>query len=235
MKTDRGARSGALAPLLALSAGAVWSFGTVLARVADRSNAFQYLIWRSLGIIAVVEAWALITGRPQSTLLAFTSGRRMMAANVALLLASIGFVYAVKTTSPANAAFLGATTPLFGVVVARVFLGERIVWRTYLAIPIALVGLAIMVAGDVNVDGAGKDIVGDLAALASAAGFAFYAAIVRSKPDRDWTPVLPGYAALMILICSVVTFANGDTFVPPASDIALALSCTVRSSSSAAR
>ena len=27
----------------------------------------------------------------------------------------------------------------------------------------------------------------------------------------------------MILICGVVTFADGDTFVPPASDIALAL------------
>lgn len=223
MKTERASRGGALAPLLALSAGAVWSFGTVLSRVADESNAFQYLIWRSVGIIAVVEAWALLTRRPQSTLLAFTSGRRMMAANVALLLASIGFVYAVKTTSPANAAFLGATTPLFGVVVARVFLGERIAWRTYVAMTIALVGLAIMVAGDVNVGGARKDIIGDLAALASAAGFAFYAAIVRSKPDRDWTPVLPGYAALMILICGVVTFASGNTFVPPARDIALAV------------
>jgi drug/metabolite transporter, DME family len=225
--TERATRSGSLAPLLALSAGAVWSFGTVLARVADGSNAFQYLIWRSLGIIAVVEAWALVTGRPQSTLRAFTSGRRMMAANVALLLASIGFVYAVKTTSPANAAFLGATTPLFGVVVARVFLGERIAWRTYVAMAIALVGLAIMVAGDVNVAGqhdvAGKDILGDLAALASAVGFAFYAAIVRSAPERDWTPVLPGYGALMIVICSFVTFANGDTFVPPATDIALAV------------
>ncbi len=223
MTTDRATRSGAMAPLIALSAGAVWSFGTVLARVADHANAFQYLIWRSLGIIAVVEVWALVTRRPQSTLLAFTSGRRMMAANVALLLASIGFVYAVKTTSPANAAFLGATTPLFGVVVARVFLGERIAWRTYVAMAVALVGLAIMVAGDINVGGAGKDIVGDLAALASAVGFAFYAAIVRSAPERDWTPVLPGYGVLMILICSAVTFANGDTFVPPATDIALAV------------
>ena len=88
---------------------------------------------------------------------------------------------------------------------------------------VALVGLAIMVAGDVDVEGGGKEIVGDLAALASAAGFAFYAAIVRSAPDRDWTPVLPGYGALMILICGVVTFAGGDTFVPPAPDIALAL------------
>ena len=50
-RPERGARTAAR-----LSAGAVWSFGTVLARVADESNAFQYLIWRSLGIIAVVEA-----------------------------------------------------------------------------------------------------------------------------------------------------------------------------------
>ena len=76
MKTDRAGRAAALAPLLALGAGAVWSFGTVLARVADGSDAFQYLIWRSLGIIVVVEAWALFTGRPQSTIRAFTSGRR---------------------------------------------------------------------------------------------------------------------------------------------------------------
>jgi drug/metabolite transporter (DMT)-like permease len=221
VKTDRAARRGALAPLLALSAGAVWSFGTVLARAADGSNAFQYLIWRSVGIIVVVEAWALFTGRPQSTIRAFTSGRRMMAANMALLLASIGFIYAVKTTSPATAAFLGSTTPLFGVVVARVFLGERILWRTYLAIALALVGLVVMFTGDS--DGSGNNVIGDLAALASAAGFAFYAAIVRSAPERDWTPVLPGYGAIMIVICSVITFAGGDSFVPPAPDIGLAL------------
>ena len=115
---------------------------------------------------------------------------------MALLLASIGFIYAVKTTSPATAAFLGSTTPLFGVVVARLFLGERIHWRTYLAITLALVGLVVMFTGDA--DGSGNNIIGDLAALSSAAGFAFYAAIVRSAPDRDWTPVLPGYGAIMV-------------------------------------
>ena len=221
MKTDRATRAGALAPLLALSAGAVWSFGTVLARAADGSDAFQYLIWRSIGIIVVVEAWALFTGRPQSTIRAFTSGRRMLAANMALLLASIGFIYAVKTTSPATAAFLGSTAPLFGVVVARVFLGERIHWRTYLAIAVALLGLVIMFTGDVN--SSGNNLLGNIAALSSAAGFAFYAAIVRSAPERDWTPVLPGYGAIMIVICSVVTLADGGAFVPPAPDVALAV------------
>jgi len=214
---------GRLAPLLALSAGAVWSFGTVLARVADESDAFQYLMWRSVGIIVVVEAWALYARRPQSTLRAFTSGRRMIAANIALLLASIGFIYAVKTTTPANAAFLGSTAPLFGVVVARLFLGERILMRTYLAIAVASVGLVIMVAGDLQVGDIGDDIVGDVAALASAAGFAVYAAIVRSAPHRDWSPVLPGYGVLMILICGTAIAVDGNTFTPPAPDVALAV------------
>ena len=80
-----------------------------------------------------------------------------------------------------------------------------------------------MVAGDLQVGDFADNIVGDLAALASAAGFAFYAAIVRSAPERDWSPVLPGYGVLMIVICATVTIADGNTFVPPASDIGLAL------------
>ena len=223
MKTDHTARVVTLAPIMALTAGALWSFGTVLARVADRSDAFQYLTWRSLGIIVVVEAWALIAGKPQSTLRAFTSGPRMLAANVALLLASIGFVYAVKTTSAANAAFLGSMAPLFGVVVARVFLGERIPIRTYVAIAVAFAGLIVMVVGDLQAGDFADNVVGNLAALLSAAGFAFYAAIVRSAPERDWSPVLPGYGVMMIAICATVTLADGKSVVPPASDITLAL------------
>jgi DME family drug/metabolite transporter len=223
VKTIQNSRVVTLAPLMALTAGVLWSFGTVLARVADRSDAFQYLTWRSLGIIVIVEAWALLAGKPQSTLRAFTSGRRMMAANVALLLASIGFVYAVKTTSAANAAFLGSMAPLFGVVVARVFLGERIPIRTYVAIAVAFAGLIVMVVGDPQAGDFADNVVGNLAALLSAAGFAFYAAIVRSAPERDWSPVLPGYGVMMIAICATVTLADGKSVVPPVSDISLAL------------
>lgn len=205
--------------LFAISAGAIWSFGAVTARLADRTDAFQYLIWRSVGIIVVVEAIAVIRHRPNRTIEAFTSGRRMMAANLMLLLASIGFVYAVKTTTAANAAFLSATTPLFGVIVARAFLDERLNRRTAIAIGLAFTGLAVMVLGDLAVG----NIAGDLAAIASAVGFACYTAIVRSAPDRDWAPVLPGYALIMILICGVVTVANGRALVPPTYDVSLAL------------
>lgn len=208
-----------LGSVLALSAGAIWSFGAVTARIADRSDAFQYLIWRSIGIIVVVEAIAILQRRPRRTIEAFTSGRRMIAANLMLLLASIGFVYAVKTTTAANAAFLGSTTPLFGVIVARIFLDERLNRRTGVAIGLAFAGLATMVAGDLEIG----DLAGDLAALAAAVGFACYTAIVRSAPHRDWAPVMPGYAVLMIVICGSVTLGSGKPLVPPAFDIALAL------------
>ena len=48
----------------------------------------------------------------------------MLLACAWLLLASIAFVYAVKTTTPANAAFLSSITPLVAVLLARVTLRE---------------------------------------------------------------------------------------------------------------
>lgn len=204
---------------MALGAGAIWSFGAILARLADKSDAFQYLAWRSFGIIVVLETWSLLNRQPHRTFQAFTSGRRMLIATVMLLVASLGFVYAVKTTTAANAAFLGSTTPLFGALAAKLVLHERLTRRTLAAIAIAFGGLIVMVVGDLEVG----SIVGDLAALLAAIGFAGYTVAVRSDPTRDWSPVMPGYGLMLIVFCSIVTIANQKTLIPPTYDIGLAL------------
>ncbi len=204
---------------MALGAGAVWSFGAIIARSADGADPFQYLIWRSVGIIVVVEVLGRLQSKPPQTWRAYTTGPTMLLATVMLLTASLGFTYAVKTTSAANAAFLGSTTPVFGVIAARVFLAEKFRALTVAVIGAAAVGLFVMVAGDV---GAGS-MVGNLAALAAAVGFAGYTVCVRSNPAEDWSPVLPGYGLIMIAICSVVTLASGSTVFPPALDMAYAL------------
>jgi len=208
-----------VASAMALGAGAVWSFGAVTARLADDTDAFQYLIWRSIGIIAVVEVLGKLQGKPPQLIRAYTSGRTMLVANAMLLLASIGFVYAVKTTTAANAAFLASTTPVFGVIAARLFLHEKLNRVTMIAIAVAFTGLLIMVAGDLQAG----NLVGNLAALAAAIGFAGYTVCVRSDPDEDWSPVLPGYGILMIAICGAVTIANGKPLVPSMPDLAYAL------------
>ena len=208
-----------VASLLALGAGAVWSLGGITAKVADGADPFQYLVWRSVAVIVVVEALSFLQRKPAPTLTAYRSGRTMIIANVMLFIASFGFVYAVKTTSPANAAFLGSTVPIFGALLAWVILRERLNWVTIVAIVVAFIGLLVTVVGDL---GSGT-MVGNLAALSSAVGFAGYTVCVRSDRARDWSPVLPGYAVMMIVVCGAVTLAKGNSLVPPTGDLLLAL------------
>jgi drug/metabolite transporter (DMT)-like permease len=213
------ARIPIVASLLALGAGAVWSLGGITAKVADGADPFQYLVWRSVAVIVVVEVLSFLQRKPAPTLTAYRSGRTMIIANVMLFIASFGFVYAVKTTSPANAAFLGSTVPIFGALLAWVILRERLNWVTIVAIVVAFIGLLVTVVGDL---GSGT-MVGNLAALSSAVGFAGYTVCVRSDRDRDWSPVLPGYAVMMIVVCGAVTLAKGNPLVPPTGDLLLAL------------
>ncbi len=204
--------------MLAVGAGVVWSFGAIASRLADRSDAFQYLIWRSIGVIVVVEIMSAVQGAPFPTIRAWRSGRTMALANLGLFLASICFVYAVKTTTPANAAFLGSLTPLVAVVFSR-FLGERLSRSTIVALTVGMVGLVVTVVSDLE---AGS-MTGNISALIASVGFAVYTVCLRTDTNRDWSPVLPGYGLLMIVTCSLVTIARGKTLVPPAADLAWAL------------
>ncbi|MGA0894956.1 MAG: DMT family transporter [Ilumatobacteraceae bacterium] len=199
--------------LLAVTAGVVWGFGTILKRVAEDTDAFQYLIWRSIGTIVVIECISALRGRPFPTLRAWRSGRAMIAANLGLFVASLAYVYAVDTTTPANAAFLGSLTPLVAVVFAR-FLGERLAPSTIVALAVGLAGLLVTVMSDLE---AGS-VIGNLAAFAASIGFAVYTVAIRTDTTKDWSAVLPGYGLLMIVVCSIVTVAKGNTLLPPLDD-----------------
>jgi drug/metabolite transporter, DME family len=207
------------ASLVALGSGLVWSFGAVNARLADRSDAFQYLVWRSVGVLVVVEIITSIRRRPSATMRMFAGGAVMIGAAFFLFMSSVAFIYAIKNTTPANAAFLFSLTPLIATVFAVGVLGERLGPVTVGALALALIGLMVTVAGDIEAG----NMAGNIAAVLAAAGFAGYTVCVRSDSRRDWSPVMSGYAALTIVVCAVVTLVGGRTLVPPAGDIALGL------------
>jgi RarD protein len=207
------------ASLMALGSGIVWSFGAVTARSTTHADAFQYLIWRSVGVLLVMEIMAKARHQPMLLRKAYTSGEWMLTAVIGLLLASFAFTYAVKTTTAANASFLGSITPLVAVVLARFVLGERLSRVTIGAIALAFVGLVVTVFGDLHAG----NMIGNTAALMASVGFAIYTISVRSDPRRDWSPVLPGYAALMIVLCATMTVAHGKSLFPPMQEIGLAL------------
>jgi len=90
---------------------------------------------------------------------------------------------------------------------------------TLLTIGVALFGLVITVWGDVEAG----NMVGNVSAVMSSVGFAGYTVCLRTDPHRDWSPVMPGYAVMMIAICGIVTVSGGNTLVPPGEDITYAL------------
>ena len=204
---------------MALSAGVTWSLGAVTARTAHGMDAWQYLIWRSVGVIVVMGALAAWRREGSPFPRAFRAGWVMRVACLGLMLASVAFIYALKNTSAANAAFLASITPLLAVVLARVFIGERLTVVTIVSIAVALAGLLVMVTADVG----GGNVKGNIAALLSSLGFAGYSVCVRSEPRRDWGPVMPGYALMAIVLCGAVTLVNGRSLVPPVQDIGRAM------------
>jgi len=212
-----------VASLIAIGGALVWSSGAVMSRSARGIDAFQYLIWRSIGIIVVMELVHLWQRRGKGlgapmTWRAWTSGWLMVGANVGVFVSSLGFVYAVKTTTPANAAFLTSLTPLVTVVFSR-FLGERLTRSTIIAMSVGVVGLVVTVVGDLEAG----NMVGNASALLSSLGFALYTVCLRSDPERDWSPSLPGYGVLMIAVCTGVTLAEGHPLVPAWVDMRWAL------------
>ncbi len=206
-----------LATTTAIVAGIVWSLGAV--HVAEaHADAFQYLIWRSLPIIVVVEIVAALRHRPSPTRQGLTGGWFIWLTSAMLFLASIGFVYAVSVNGAAQTAFLASTTPLMAVALARVVLGERMSAVTGMAVTLGLVGLLVMVGGTFG----GGQLAGNLSAVASSLGFAVYTVCVRTDKHRDWSPVLPTYAVVMVVVCGVVVLAKGEALVPGVQPVTLA-------------
>ncbi len=208
-----------VASLLVAAAGLVWSLGAVTARLAKHTDAWQYLVWRSIGVLIVMEVMTLAKRQKPLMPQAYRTGRMMQMATFGLLLASLSYVYALKNTTAANAAFLSSLTPLVAAVLGRVVLKERLSRVTIGCITVALGGLLLMVLSDLNAG----NMVGNAAAMMSSFGFGIYMICIRSSAARNWSPVLPGYAVAMIALCGTVTLINGKTLLPPLFDILMAM------------
>jgi drug/metabolite transporter, DME family len=212
-----------LASAMVFTAGIIWSFGAVTARKATATDVWQYMLWRSIGVLVVVEIVPIFRRQRSSpTVRAFTSGWIMMLGNCGLMLASVAFVYAVKNTTAANAAFLSSITPLLAAVLGRFFLKERLTLISILAIVVAFVGLAIMLQSD-STGSTSSSTIGNIAALFSSLGFAGYMVCLRTSATRDWSPIMPGYALMTIALCTVVTLSKHRALFPGTHDVLLAL------------
>ena len=143
-------------------------------------------------------------------------------AGVYLLLGTVGitgfnlfFFYALRSTSANSAALIMATNPLLTALLAVAFLGERLTTRHLVALPVALIGVAVVISqGNMNKLESLNFARGDLLMLAANLCWAMYNVLVRRFMPHQGSPIANTswvMAAGAILLLSVAL--GSDTHV----------------------
>ena len=202
-----------------LLAGLCWSSSGIGVRLIEDANVWQIVFYRSISMSLFLGGVVYYTTGQNPIKIALEKGAISWVCGFALVLSYVAGVYALQTTSVANTLLLFSTAPFQTAIIARVFLGEIVRWRTWSAIGLSLVGVLIMVGGQDNQ----SHISGDLAALSAALGFAVFTISVRKGRTGNMMPAVFWSAILclpiMVLIC---LYTNTSLIVGP-KDASIAL------------
>jgi drug/metabolite transporter (DMT)-like permease len=161
--------------LFMIVAALCWSSGGLLVRLLSFRDAWEIVFWRSLFMAPFVAAT-----------LAVMHGRRMPAAvrgvgwpgvlSAAFLAGQFFlFVASLTRTTVANTFVLMSVSPFLAALAARVFLGERVPRRTWVAMAVALAGIVIMFSDSLD---AGR-LSGNLLAIGVSVLFALNTTVLR--------------------------------------------------------
>ena len=200
-----------------LSAGLFMSLGGPIIRLADDSTAWQFLFYRSLGAAALLLLYFLVTGRPVLALVRH-AGANGVVAGFGLAVAFIGYVWAVMHSTVANALFLYSAAPLFAAFLGWIVLRERVARSMWFAMIGVIAGVAVMIGEGL----AEADLLGDLAALAGAVGFAGFSVAIRRGRHGDMSVTILIGAAMTAVFSGAMALASGTGVVAPAMDMGLA-------------
>ncbi len=203
---------------LCLAAGTIWSLMGLGLRQIEAASIWQILFWRSVGMIPVLLGfmWWTSRGRPLRALWAV--GFAGVAGGLGLVLAFSGAIYAFQTTTVANAVLLFAASPFVAAVLGWLVLREAVRPSTWIAIAIAVFGMYLMVSDGLQTGA----ITGNLAALASAAGFGLFSVALRWGRVGDMMPVAFLGSIFSTLFAGAVLLAQGEPIPASAHDMAVA-------------
>lgn len=212
--------------LLMLLLGALWGGAFPLLRVASPLFGAIPLSAIRVGVASAVllvlaKDRALLRRRPLALL-----GLGIVNTAVPFSL----FAFATQSVTSGLAALLNATTPMFGALVAYLWLGEKLSRSRILGIVISFAGIAWLVWGGVGVHGE-RPLLGIAAGLAGAALYGFAASYARRYlSDGDATTIAAGGVIGASLVLAAPAAMLWPATPPPMhawlAAIALGLLCT---------
>ncbi len=181
----------------------MWSIAGVVTRHLEAARSFEVTFWRSaFTVLALVILLPAIRGRAALVRSLREGGKTLWLSGVCWCVMFTAFMVAITLTSVANVLITMASAPLMTALISRVFLGHRLVARTWAAIVVAGVGIAWMYAREFSAADA-QHLIGTLIALAVPIAAAVNWVVIqhtRSNADVDLLPAVLIGAALSALV-----------------------------------
>ena len=218
--TNINYRSGVL---LVLAAGICWSSMGLGIRHIEVANVWQILFFRSIALTPLLLLVLTLRARGNPLPIIQKAGLAGGVGGISLVFAFSGGILAVQTTSVANAMFLFAAAPFFAAVLGWLVLKEHVRNATWISMLVALVGIVIMVWEGISI---GR-IIGNVAALISALGFAIFTISLRWKKLEDMLPTVFLAGLFAIIIAGALCQIKGYGLDVPKRDIWIALALGV--------
>jgi drug/metabolite transporter (DMT)-like permease len=205
--------------VLIVAAGILWSLMGLLIRLIGDVGTWQVLFYRSVGMIPVLFAAIAIRsgGHPFRAIRA--TGLPGIISGASLIGAFAGAIFAIQSTTVANAVFLFSATPFLSALLGLVILREPVRLHTWIAIAIAMAGIFLMVRDGIAI-GAG---LGNAAALLSSLCFAVFTVLTRWGDMPDQMPAILIGAVLSSATAAAMIVAGGVGFAVPLPGMLIAM------------
>ncbi|MDH3221057.1 MAG: DMT family transporter [Gammaproteobacteria bacterium] len=209
--------------VLVLMSGVFWSSMGLGIRLIDEANVWQILLYRSAALATFLFVIITLRSgyRPVATIC--KSGIAGVVGGMGLVLAFAGGIYAIQTTTVANAMFLFASAPFLAAFFGWIILRESVRSATWITMTVAIIGIAIMVINGISL---GR-LAGNLSAILSAFGFAAFTIALRWGKLEDMLPAVFLAGIFAMITAALVCLVEGYSFSIPANDIAIALALGV--------
>jgi drug/metabolite transporter (DMT)-like permease len=204
--------------ILVFLTGVLWSTAGLFIRLIEDAQVWQILLYRSIGLSLLLYVVIRVRSRADPFALVLRAGWPGLVAALGLIVAYAGIIYAIQTTTVANAMVLLASAPFLAAILGRLLLGESVRRATWIAILAGSAGIVVMVADKT----AGTALSGNLAGFASALGFAVFTVALRWGRTVEMMPAVFLSGLLGIAMTVVICLATGLPLVLSLHDTAIA-------------
>lgn len=199
--------------LYAVVSGVFLSGAGLTVRYIELADAWQVLFYRSLAFFITVTVFIAFKYKGNPLRHFFVLKPVDLIVSVALACGFLCYVLSLFTTSVANTVLTLSTGPFFAALLGWFFLSEPVGRRTWVAMLVAIAGVAVMVSG-----GSGaSDLIGFAFALLAVLSFAIMIVVLRAAGDRD----VIAATALAGLVAAVFCLPFIDSFAVSTRDFSL--------------